>query len=92
MAVIIAGREVKKGDSLWHSGYQAWGTVTGFDTNAAMLRVANGGSEVTVYVSSGGIAGGKRRVWWHEPVQLDLAVQDIGPVQRIVEAFLKEMY
>lgn len=90
MAVIIAGREVKVGDSLYHMGHQAWGTVVLLDTNSAKLRIGNAVGYRDVYVSAGGIAGGKRQVYWHEPLVLDMPFADIGRYQRALNALVGE--
>lgn len=92
MAVIIAGREVKKGDSLYHIGYQAWGSVIGFDINSVVLRITGTGAHYRdVHVATGGIAGGRRQVYWHAPLQLDLPHADIGKYQRLLNAIVEEM-
>lgn len=90
MAVIIAGREAKVGDALYHVGYQAWGTVTALDLNSVILRIGNEGSFRDVYVSSGGIAGGKRQIYWHAPLALDRPFADIGRYQRVLDALVGE--
>lgn len=91
MPVVIAGREVKKGDTLYHVGYRAWGTVTGFDTNAAKLRITGqGGSHRTVFVTNGGVIGDRKQVYWHEPIQLDLPVQDVTTYQRALNFLVLE--
>lgn len=90
MAVIIAGREVKVGDGLYHIGHQSWGTVTLLDTNSAKLRIGNAGSYRDIYVSTGGIAGGRRQVYWHQPLDLDQPIADIGKYQRVLDALVGE--
>lgn len=91
MAIVIAGRIVKLNDPLYHVGWQAWGTVVGFDTNTALLRlVGAGGSERTLPVSSGGLVAGTRQVYWHEPLQLDLPMQDVTKIQRTVDFIVEE--
>lgn len=86
MAIVIAGRIVKQGDTLYHVGWRTWGTVTGFDTNSARLRlVGAGGSERTVPVASGGLVAGTRQVYWHEPLVLDLPVQNVSKAQALVD-------
>lgn len=90
MAVIIAGREIKLGDALYHMGYQAWGTVVSFDLNSVVMRIGNEGSHRDVFVSSGGVAGGKRQVYWHAPLVLDRPFADIGRYQRVVNTLVEE--
>lgn len=88
--VAIAGRLVKQGDALYHTGLKSWGQVTGFDIGSAKLRIANGDSERIIYVTDGGMVNGIRQVYWHEPLQLDLPFQNIGKFQRIIEALIRE--
>lgn len=91
MAVVIAGREVKLGDTLYHVGYRAWGTVIRFDTNAAVLRLFGAdGAHRDVNVISGGVVGSVRQAYWHEPLVLDLPVQDVQSIQRTVNFIVQE--
>lgn len=86
MAIVIAGRVVKQGDTLFHVGWRTWGTVVGFDTNAAkLLLLGAGGSERTLPVSNGGMVAGTRQVYWHEPLQLDLPVQNVNKAQALID-------
>lgn len=86
MAIVIAGRVVKQGDTLYHVGWRTWGTVIGFDTNTARLRlVGAGGSERIVPVSDGGMVAGTRQVYWHTPLVLDLPVQNVTKAQALVD-------
>lgn len=86
MAIVIAGRIVKLNDPLYHVGWRTWGTVVGFDTNTAKLRlVGAGGSERTVPVSNNGMVAGTRQVYWHVPLQLDLPVQDVTKAQALID-------
>lgn len=85
MAVIIAGREVKIGDTLYHVAFQAWGTVQRFDTNSAVLRLTLGNE---VFVASGGVTNGKRQVYWHQPLVLDLPVSNVSKYQEVLDYLL----
>lgn len=90
MSIIIAGREVHVGDVLYHTGYQAFGIVHALDMNAARLRFTNGVNQREIFVGPGGIVGGRKQVFWHQPLQLDLPMQDIGSYQRILDALVGE--
>lgn len=91
MAIVIAGRIVKLNDPLYHVGWRTWGTVVGFDTNTARLRlVGAGGAERTVPVSNGGLVAGTRQVYWHEPLQLDLPTQNVTKIQATVDFIVEE--
>lgn len=91
MSVTIAGRTVKVGDPLYHTSFQAWGTVKGFDGDVAKLEIigANGRSR-TLYVQTGGIVNGKTVVKWHKPLELNLPYQDITKIQRVLDAIVSE--
>lgn len=84
-SILIAGKPVVIGDSLYHTGYQAWGRVTGFDMNTAILQIAGR----KVYVANGGIAAGMQQVQWHEPLRLNLPVRDITKYQRMLDALVE---
>lgn len=91
MAVVIANREVQTGDVLYLASYRAWGAVTGFDTNAALVHiVGSSGQTRTVHVTNGGMISGIRQAWWHAPLQLDLPFQNIGAYQRVLDALAAE--
>lgn len=91
MSVVIAGRVVQQDDPLYHTGFQAWGTVVGFDgMSVALLRITGAGGTRILRVLSGGTINGVRTVFWHQPLVLDLPVQDIGQYQRMVNALVTE--
>jgi hypothetical protein len=89
--IVIAGRTVQLGDPLYHTGFKAWGTVVGFDTGSARLQIigANAAPRI-LYVQTGGMVNGRRVIYWHEPLTLDLPVQNIGKYQAIVNALVSE--
>ena len=91
MPVVIAGREVKIGDALYHVGYRAWGSVVRMDTNSAVLRlIGTSGTSREVFVTTHGVVGSVRQVYWHEPIQLDLPVSDVTQFQRAVDFLVGE--
>ncbi len=90
MSVSIAGRTVKLRDTLYHTGFRAWGEVVGFDTGSAKLKLTNGDRERVIYVHNGGTVNGVRAVYWHAPLQLDLPVNNIEKFQRMVNALAQE--
>lgn len=87
MSIIIAGREVENGNALYHTGYQAWGVVKGFDpTGPARLELnAGGGHKITLFVTNGGLINGKRLVFWHVPLTLDLPFADVTKFQALID-------
>lgn len=87
MSIIVANRAVNIGDALYHTGYQAWGVVKGFDpTGPALLEInAGGGHKMTLFVTSGGQINGKRLVFWHVPLTLDLPYADVAKYQALID-------
>lgn len=90
--ITIAGRQVQIGDSLYHIGLRAWGSVTGYDVSGvAKLTIAGANSNSRVlYVQQGGNVNGQRMVYWHEQLRLDLPRQDIQRYQRLVDLLVAE--
>jgi hypothetical protein len=91
MSITIAGRHVLLDDPLYHTGFQAWGLVTGFDGGSAKLEIngANGQAR-TLYVQQGGRINGVRVIYWHEPIRLDLAFQNVTKYQRLLDNIVAE--
>lgn len=94
MAVKIAGREVKKGDLLYHSRAQVWGQVVGFDpTGPAILKIKIGlHQDRELFVQNGGKVNGIRVMYWHEPISLDLPTNDVTKLQHLVDVLAFELY
>ena len=89
----IARREVRVGDRLYHWGFGLWGEVIALDTNSARVAIQGIGGEDntrTVFVTEGGNVNGRRQMYWHPPLALDLPVSDISKYQAAVE-FAKEL-
>lgn len=92
MSIMIAGRAVKKGDSLYHRGFEAWGYVSRFDPSGSAEYILKGPhGERKMLVLNGGIVNGRRQLFWHEPIQLDLPRQDVKSLQRVVDAVAAEL-
>lgn len=89
--IVIAGRTVQLNDPLYHTGFRAWGTVIGFESGSAKLNIvgANGLPRV-LYVQNGGLVNNVRVVYWHQPLTLDLPVQNITKYQAVLDALVTE--
>ena len=91
----IAGRPVKIGDELYHTGKNRWGRIVRFDVNSAVLRItADGGDELNYierFVTEGGVDSGKKVVYWHEPINLDLPYRDLTKVKRMLDFLMAEL-
>jgi hypothetical protein len=87
----IAGRVVALNDALYHSSFQAFGTVIGFEGSSARLRIIGAnGRERVLLVQEGGMVNGVRQVYWHEPIQLDLPRQNISKIQAVVDLLVEQ--
>lgn len=88
--ITIAGRTVKVGDTLYHTGFQAWGTVRRIDEGAVEYHIEgkSHGNVRKLYITQGGYINGKRVAYWHEPLELDIPKADISQVQFIVDVLL----
>lgn len=91
MSVVIAGRTVRKDDTLYHTGFKCWGKVIGFDGGSAKISICGAnGRERILHVQTGGKVNGKRCMYWHEPLKLDAPYQNIQKLQRVVDALVME--
>lgn len=92
MSITIAGRAVKVGDPLYHTGFQAWGTVDRFDGGSAVLSITGAnGRPRKLYVQQGGMVNGVRVIYWHEPLVFDRPYADVTKYQRLLDALVAEM-
>lgn len=87
----IAGRTVNINDRLYHVGFQAWGTVTKYDDGSIELTIQgrSEGNYRRLLVTAGGLVNGKREVYWHKPLVLDLPFSDINKLQQVVDLTLE---
>lgn len=88
----IAGRPAKVGSNLYHNGFQAWGQITRYDpSGSAEFTIKTRKGERKLLVQKGGVINGRRQLFWHEPLELDLPQQNISAIQRIVDIVAKEL-
>lgn len=85
--ITIAGRTVKVGDTLYHNGFQAWGTIkrVGEGTAEYHLEGRSHGNVRKLYITQGGNINGKRVIYWHKPLTLDLPTADTTKIQGFVD-------
>lgn len=92
MTILIAGRPVRPDDRLYHRGFEAWGRVTRYDpSGSAELVIKGNGGERKMLVQNGGIVNGRRLVYWHEPILIDLPYANVAAVQRVVDVLAAEL-
>lgn len=91
MSIVIAGRQVEVGNSLYHTAFKAWGVVKGFDPSGpALLELsAANNQKTTLFVQNGGVVNGVRVVYWHAPLVLDLPTADIAKYQTLLNALVQ---
>lgn len=82
--MLIANRQVKLDDQLYHTGLQLWGKVTRFEGNAAEVTFTGTGGQRKLIVTSGGYVSGIRCIFWHEPLQLDEPYRDVSKFQYMI--------
>ena len=90
MSIVIAGREVVVGNSLYHTGFKAWGVVESYDpSGSAVLKLTGiNGHDVRLYALNGGMINGVRVLYWHVPLGLDLPTADVTKYQTILNALV----
>lgn len=82
----IAGRVVNMNDTLYHTAFQAWGTVIGFEGPSAKLRIIGANArERVLLVQEGGLVNGVHAVYWHQTVRLNLPTSNIDDIQALVD-------
>lgn len=90
--MLIAGRQVKIGDSLYHKGLESWGVIARFDpTGSAEFHVKGPKGTRKVLAQSGGVVNSRRQLYWHQPLTLDLDRRDVSALQRVVDILAKEL-
>lgn len=84
----IAGREVKLNDRLYHQGFGLWGEVVEQDDMSVVVAIKGQGEGNVrrLIVTDGGLVSGKRQMFWHTPIVLDLPRGDITPYQFMIES------
>lgn len=87
MSIKIAGRQIKIGDSLYHQGLDSWGSITGFDpSGSAHFTIKGPSGSRKLMAQKGGIINGRRQLYWHAPIKLDLPTSNVQKVQLVVDA------
>ena len=86
----IANRNVKLGDRLFHVPTNVWGTVVSLESTAVVLELESAGQVIKIYVNEGGLVHGRKVVYWHQPLVLDLPIANVGKFQAILDTVVKE--
>lgn len=88
----IAGRTLKVGDTVYHRALDTWGVIIRFDrTGSAEFEIKGPKGNRVLMVQDGGIVNGRRQIFWHEPLFLDLPRRNISAIQRVVNAVADEI-
>lgn len=84
----IAGRQVLLGDRLYHQGFGLWGEVVESDSGSVVVAIVGqgAGNVRRLYVTDGGLVSGKRQMYWHTPLVLDLPKADVTQYQFMVDS------
>lgn len=94
MKAQIAGRTVQRGDQLYNTSLQLWGEVLQSEDGGASFvieftGIGNGNSR-SYTATDGGFVNGKRVLYWHKPLELDMPFADISAYQRLIELVQKD--
>lgn len=92
MSVKVSDKKVKNGDMLYNTAMQMWGEIIGVDddgTAQMLFRGAGRNNELQVTITDGGYLHGKRVIYWHEPLRLDIAIKDISAYQAVIDVMVK---
>lgn len=87
MAIQIAGRQVLAGDKLHYRQGQVVGTVVKVENTTGYLSLPN--ALEPLLFGQGGVVRGKRQLYWHPQLTLDLPVADISKYQCVVDALVE---
>lgn len=93
MTIRIAGREVLVGHQLYHQSLRAWGKVVRFDASGpAVLEIEQRPYGIRKFlVTHGGKIAGKREMFWHEPLFLDMPDSDVRFMQQLVDVLATKL-
>ena len=91
MSITIANRSVKIGDRLFHAAYSSWVTIKSFDSTGAARAEAKtaDGRIFQLLIQQGGHQNGRRVLYWHEPLKLDIPSSDISKYQAVVDLLVQ---
>lgn len=93
MALLISRRSVRVGDNLYHRGLDAWGQISKFDpSGSAEFVIKTSQGKRKLLVQNGGTVHGRRQLYWHEPIKLDLPFSDINMLQKIVDVVVEKLH
>jgi len=87
----IAGKPVLLGDELWHMGFRQWVRVVSVTPSTVVELVGVNGEKSKFVATEGGHISGRRQLYWHQQIDLDLPVRDISQYQEFVDALKKAL-
>lgn len=94
MSIAIAGKQVVKGSKLYHITLQMWGYVVDVDTDTSTavieFKTVNGLQVHRFTVTQGGLINGRRALYWHEPIYLDLPTENVETIQKVVDVLAED--
>ena len=82
----IAGKPVLLGDELWHMGFRQWVRVVSVTPSTVVELVGVNGEKSKFVATEGGNIAGRRQLYWHQPLVLDLPDRDVSAYQIFVDA------
>ena len=83
--MVISGKNVALGNELWHMGFRQWATVVQ-DTPHVIVELTDlSGRKYSFVATEGGLISGRRQLYWHQPLVLDVPDRDISKYQSFVD-------
>ena len=82
----IAGKPVLQGNELWHIGFRQWVKVVSTSPSTIVELTGANGEKSKFVVTEGGNIAGRRQLYWHQPLVLDLPDRDVSAYQTFVDA------
>lgn len=84
--ISIAGKQVALGDMLYHTGLKVWAKAVRYDPSGSLeVQVQSAMGNRKMLVTQGGNVNGVRQMYWHEPLDLDIAVSDVSSYQALID-------
>lgn len=83
--MIISGKQATIGSELWHIGFRQWAVVTQTAPDTTVELTDLSGRKYSFVATDGGLIAGRRQLYWHQPLMLDVPERDISKYQAFVD-------
>lgn len=79
------------GDELWHIGFRQWVKVISLTPNTIVELIGVNGEKSRFVVTEGGNISGRRQLYWHPQLVLDVPQRDISKYQEFVDVLTRAL-